>query len=122
MTGWIVVLIVAVLAALAAVPFVQELRRRPPEAAHAPGRFAELSRGRTHYQWLGGARGPVAVCVHGLTTPSQVWSDYARELSDLGYRVLVYDLYGRGFPTRCPAGRMRNSSSNNCTSCCRIRV
>jgi pimeloyl-ACP methyl ester carboxylesterase len=51
----------------------------------------------THYQWLGGVRGPVVVCIHGLTTPSPVWYAIAGGLAKLGYRVLVYDLYGRGF-------------------------
>jgi pimeloyl-ACP methyl ester carboxylesterase len=42
----------------------------------------------------------VAVCVHGLTTPSFVWQGIAAGLGTLGYRVLVYDLYGRGYSDR----------------------
>lgn len=80
-------------------PILAEGRRHGAEAfrAKAPGRFAKLSQGVTHYQWLGEARGPVIVCIHGLTTPSPVWYGIAEYLSKLGYRVLVYDLYGRGF-------------------------
>jgi pimeloyl-ACP methyl ester carboxylesterase len=66
----------------------------------APGDFVTLSRGITHYRWLGATRGPVAVCVHGLTTPSFVWQGIAAGLGTLGYRVLVYDLYGRGYSDR----------------------
>ncbi len=51
----------------------------------------------THYQWLGPARGPVIVAIHGLSTPSPVWYPLAEGLGRLGYRVLVYDLYGRGW-------------------------
>lgn len=97
MMGWILpLLLVGVLAAL---PWMAESRRYGAAAfrAKAPGRFAKLSQGVTHYQWLGPARGPVVVAVHGLTTPSPVWYGIAERLGGLGYRVLVYDLYGRGF-------------------------
>ncbi len=100
------VLLLLVLGAAAAAPFVIEARRRPMDAAaraDAPGHMAELSQGLTHYQWIGPLRGPVAVCIHGLTTPSVVWSDVAEGLAALGYRVLTYDLYGRGYSDR-PAG------------------
>ena len=95
--GWVVVCLI--LAGLAAIPFMAESRRHDAEAfrAKAPGRFAKLSQGVTHYQWLGAARGPVIVCVHGLTTPSPVWYAISQGLSLIGYRVLIYDLYGRGF-------------------------
>lgn len=69
----------------------------------APGKLAELGRGVTHYEWSGPAGGPVAVCVHGLTTPSFVWRGIAKGLALMGFRTLVYDLYGRGYSDR-PAG------------------
>lgn len=93
----------AVAGAGAAWPFALEaLRPRMNDARRkaAPGRFARLSRGLTHYRWLGAAEGPVAVCVHGLTTPSFVWEPLAEGLGRMGWRVLVYDLYGRGFSDR----------------------
>ncbi|MGR3367439.1 MAG: alpha/beta fold hydrolase [Sagittula sp.] len=86
--------------ALAGLPAARELRRTPRNARfrqQAPGRFAELSQGHTHYDWLGPERGAVMVCVHGLTTPSYVWLGLARHLVAMGFRVLVYDLYGRGY-------------------------
>lgn len=97
MLGWLIP--VAVLLLLAGLPWLAESRRQGIEAfrANAPGRFAKLSQGVTHYRWLGPARGPVVVCVHGLTTPSPVWYAIAEGIGKLGYRVLVYDLYGRGF-------------------------
>ncbi|MFZ5964472.1 alpha/beta fold hydrolase [Thalassococcus sp. BH17M4-6] len=93
-------------AAGAAAPVISEMRRRPVDAARrkaAPGRFAKLSQGLTHYRWVGPPEGPVAVCVHGLTTPSFVWDGVAQALVAHGYRVLVYDLYGRGYSAR-PTG------------------
>lgn len=95
--GWIVLALV--IGGIAAIPLLAERRRHPIDAFRdrAPGRFAKLSQGVTHYQWLGPARGPVVVCVHGLTTPSPVWYAIAAGIGKLGFRVLVYDLYGRGF-------------------------
>lgn len=98
------VLLVLALIVLA-LPLIAEARRKPMDdtaRSGAPGEFATLSRGVTHYQWFGPARGPVAVCVHGLTTPSFVWRGLARGLAGFGFRVLVYDLYGRGFSDRVP--------------------
>lgn len=97
MMGWVILLIIA--GGLVAMPWLAESRRYSIDAfrAKAPGRFAKLSQGVTHYQWLGGTRGPVVVCIHGLTTPSPVWYAIAEGLAAMGYRVLVYDLYGRGF-------------------------
>lgn len=104
MMGWVLLLFVlAGAGGLFAWPFLREARKpKMDDAARraAPGEFVTLSRGVTHYQWLGAARGPVAVCVHGLTTPSYVWGPIAAGLGQLGFRVLVYDLYGRGFSDR----------------------
>ena len=97
---WAIVLFLGV---IAAAPFVVEaLRPRMGSEARksAPGEFVQLSRGLTHYQWRGPSRGPVAVCVHGLTTPSYVWGPIADGLARMGFRVLTYDLYGRGFSDR----------------------
>ncbi len=92
-------LIIALLAALAAWPFIAETRRTKigrAERQGAPGGFAKLSQGVTYYRWFGPARGPVILAVHGLTTPSVVFEDIAEGLGAFGYRVLTYDLYGRG--------------------------
>jgi len=90
---------------VAALPWVIEALRKPMDAnarARAQGKFATLSQGTTYYEWLGPTRGPVAVCVHGLTTPSFVWHGLAAGLARVGFRVLIYDLYGRGFSDRVP--------------------
>ena len=94
------------LAGLAAFPFVRERMRKPMDdraRQDAPGQFQRLSQGITHFQWIGPENGPVAVCIHGLTTPSFVWRSIAAGLARMGYRVLVYDLYGRGYSDR-PGG------------------
>jgi len=89
-----------------AIPLVIERNRAEMEDADrgsASGQFAELPGGVTHYEWIGPAQGPVAVCVHGLTTPSLAWRAVARGLASMGYRTLTYDLYGRGYSDR-PSG------------------
>ena len=96
------ILFLIVIAILAA-PFIIEWRRIPMDAqarADAPGEFAELSNGITHYQFHGPVDGPLVVCVHGLTTPSFVYEGLAKRLMERGYRVLVYDHYGRGYSDR----------------------
>lgn len=102
---------VAVLVALGAAPFVLE-RRKPdmtPELRDASdGQFAMLSDGHTHFRWHGPKEGPVLVCIHGLTTPSYVWDPLLPGLTAAGFRVLTYDLYGRGLSDR-PNGTQTRS-------------
>jgi len=75
-------------------------RRRPaigPTERHGTeGGFAQLSQGVTHYRWIGPARGPVAVVVPGFATAMDALETVAEGLGGMGYRVLLYDLYGRG--------------------------
>ncbi|SEQ15801.1 alpha/beta fold hydrolase [Thalassovita taeanensis] len=92
-----------VLALILVAPFVREALKQPMNARareQAPGEFVNLSQGITHFRWIGPERGPVAVCVHGLTTPSFVWEGVAKGLAAMGFQVLIYDLYGRGFSDR----------------------
>ncbi len=99
---WIGLFLAAFLIAL---PFILERLRRPVNEAarrHAPGRFAELTQGKTHYQWHGHVDGPLLVLVHGLTTPGYVWDALVPRLSMMGFRILTYDLYGRGYSDRAP--------------------
>ncbi|WP_226779842.1 alpha/beta fold hydrolase [Oceaniglobus trochenteri] len=82
--GW---LLLVVLAMLAAAPWAIERARTP----------ADNSAGaKTHHRWRGPEDGPVAVCVHGLTTPSLIYDPLAQRLAEAGYRTLAYDLPGRG--------------------------
>lgn len=104
---WVILINVAILV----IPLAIEYNRNTMDDTHrgaAPGLFAELSQGVTHYEWMGPPRGPVAVCIHGMTTPSLVYRSMARGLALMGFRVLVYDLYGRGFSDR-PRGKQDRS-------------
>lgn len=90
MIGFILIILGA---ALAAWPFAAEWWRRPAPKKTPATRIGEA---RTHYRWMGPESGPVAVCIHGLTTPSQAFDPLAGALVGQGFRVLLYDLPGRG--------------------------
>ena len=66
----------------------------------APGRFLQLRHGQTHYKLDDDQQKPLLVCIHGWSTASYVWDPLKPSLQDKGYRVLTYDLYGRGFSDR----------------------
>ena len=86
------------LAGLAAPPLIAGLRTRRRARARAglPGEILPLSDGRTRVTTDGLPGRPVAVMVHGLTTPSWVFDPVAEGLGVQGWRVLRYDLWGRG--------------------------
>ena len=94
---------ILVIAGIVALPRLLEAQRAPMDDARrtdAPGQFADLSQGTTHYQWHGPSKGTVAVCIHGLTTSSYVFDEFVPVLTQMGYRVLTYDLFGRGLSDR----------------------
>ena len=104
-------LVLIILGVIAVAPFIIERRKADMNQTIrdlAPNEFAKLSDGHTHYKWHGPPDGPVLVCVHGLTTPSFVWDAMMPELVDAGYRVLTYDLFGRGMSDR-PKGTQTRS-------------
>lgn len=61
-----------------------------------PGHMLALRDGLTHVRSDGLPGRPVAVLVHGLTTPSWVFDAIAEGLVVQGWRVVRYDLWGRG--------------------------
>ncbi len=96
-------LLLALAGVLVAAPFIAEAFRAPVTRrlqTRAARTMADLSRGATHYRWSGSPRDPVAVCIHGQSTPSYIFAATERSLIGLGYRVLTYDLYGRGLSDR----------------------
>jgi len=66
----------------------------------APGTFVELGAGVTHYEIAGPPEAPTVVLVHGLLIPYYVWDPTFAALLEAGFRVLRYDLYGRGYSDR----------------------
>ena len=68
----------------------------------ADGDFINLPCGFTHYK-MEGTDGPWCVLVHGYCTPLFIYDKVAEALLAAGYRVLRYDLLGRGLSERVKA-------------------
>ncbi|MBK9926420.1 MAG: alpha/beta hydrolase [Anaerolineales bacterium] len=66
----------------------------------ASGSFIQLSKGVTHYETANADEQETVVLVHGFSVPYFVFDSLFQFLSDSGFRVLRYDLYGRGFSDR----------------------
>jgi len=64
------------------------------------GSFINLPEGVVHYEIAGPNNGSVVVLIHGFSVPYYVWDPTFEALTDSGYRVLRYDLYGRGYSDR----------------------
>ena len=71
-----------------------------PERSRLGGTYLKLSGGTTHYKLEGPVDGQVVVLVHGGTVPMWTWDKQVQSLRKLGYRVLSYDMYGRGYSDR----------------------
>ncbi|MBT3390074.1 MAG: alpha/beta hydrolase [Chloroflexi bacterium] len=80
--------------------FTETLTLDAAARATLPGEFVQLSAGFTHYELSGPADAPLVVLVHGFSVPYFIWQPTFEFLTQSGYRVLRYDLYGRGYSDR----------------------
>ena len=64
------------------------------------GNFVALSNGYAHYELIGDKDAETVVLVHGFSVPNFIWNPTFRALTEAGYRVLRYDLFGRGYSDR----------------------
>ncbi|MFN8669262.1 MAG: alpha/beta hydrolase [Gemmatimonadaceae bacterium] len=67
-------------------------------ARRSASRTVQLADGYTHYDISGPDSGQPVVLVHGFSVPSYIWDSTA--VSGAGYRVIRYDVYGRGWSDR----------------------
>jgi len=65
-----------------------------------PGSFITLASGVTHYEESGDPNGAPIVLVHGFSVPYFIYDPTFEFLCQQGFRVLRYDLLGRGFSDR----------------------
>jgi pimeloyl-ACP methyl ester carboxylesterase len=79
---------------------VEKKELTPAERKPIGGSFIKLSRGITHYQLAGPDTGRVIILVHGFSVPEYIWDTTYKYLYRHGFRVLRYDMYGRGFSGR----------------------
>jgi pimeloyl-ACP methyl ester carboxylesterase len=104
-------ILVALLLLLVAGPAAWYFAKNPERAAldadarlKAPGKFVNTSVGLTHYELAGPDTGTVVVLVHGFSVPAYIWDSTFTALSAEGFRVLRYDLIGRGWSERADIG------------------
>jgi pimeloyl-ACP methyl ester carboxylesterase len=103
---WPTAAIVAVVVLLWGVYFIEDPEKRSLDAAArsaAPGAFASLGDGYTHYE-LGSSAGAdparLVVLSAGFSVPYYIWDPTFKALTNAGFRVLRYDYYGRGYSDR----------------------
>lgn len=65
-----------------------------------PGQYVELPDGVVHYELIGPVDGDVVVLVHGFSVYYNIWDANVDALVQAGFRVLRYDLFGRGYSDR----------------------
>ena len=66
----------------------------------ASGLFIPLPNGITHYELANPEQKETIVLVHGFSTPYFIFDPLFEFLSNSGFRVLRYDLFGRGYSDR----------------------
>lgn len=82
-------------------PFIGENRNISSEIRnYTGGKFIKLDDGLTHYDLQGPENGEVVILVHGFSVNYHIWDKNIDFLIQKGFRVLRYDLYGRGFSER----------------------
>ena len=92
---------------LLAIPYfykIYSIKKITEEDLPDSGSWVNLSRGNIYFQWhIPEVSEPLKgtiVLVHGFSTPSFVWGGLLDNFLNAGYKVLVYDHYGRGYSER----------------------
>ena len=67
---------------------------------HTEGAYVRLSAGVTHYELGNPAGDQTVVLVHGFSVPYYIYDPTFDFLTENGFQVLRYDLFGRGFSDR----------------------
>ena len=65
-----------------------------------PGQTAWLTDGVTYYEAADPERGFPVILIHGFSVPNFIWDRNFSVLADAGFRVVRYDLFGRGYSDR----------------------
>jgi len=62
--------------------------------------YIKLSNGSVHYNFYGKENKETVVMIHGFSTPSFIWDYTYPDIVKAGFKVITYDLYGRGYSDR----------------------
>jgi len=82
-------------------PFLEETQELNESTRQgADGSFIALTDGVTHYELGGDETGSPVVLVHGFSGPYFIFDTTFEFLVNTGFRVLRYDLFGRGLSDR----------------------
>ena len=68
--------------------------------ASAPGQFIAGSDGLIQHEMAGPTEGQTVVLIPGRSIPYYLWNPTFKALAEAGFRVLRYNLYGRGYSDR----------------------
>ncbi|KAL1915919.1 uncharacterized protein VTP21DRAFT_6307 [Calcarisporiella thermophila] len=68
-----------------------------PEDIFPGGDYVSIPNGSTKYWLFGPEDGKKIVLVHGISIPAAIYKLVGHELAKNGFRVLTYDLFGRGY-------------------------
>ncbi|HRN49701.1 MAG TPA: alpha/beta hydrolase [Anaerolineales bacterium] len=80
--------------------FGEPLRLDRAARAGLSGTLAQLSDGKTYYEINGPTSGKPVILIHGFSMPSFIWDNTFSALAAAGFKVIRYDLYGRGWSDR----------------------
>ena len=100
-------LVVFLIIGILAIPYfyqILSLKKISIDDIPESGSWVKLSRGNIYYEWFFPtnqleSKGTM-VLVHGFSTPSFVWRGLIDQFLDKGFKVLVYDHFGRGYSER----------------------
>lgn len=97
-------IIYVLLACLVVLPFVANMLEQTGDLDNArkdsPYEFVDLKSGVTHYLVQGDTKDPCVVLIHGASGPMTGWMKTISPLVEAGYKVIAYDLFGRGLSDR----------------------
>lgn len=78
---------------------ISDLRAEWPQHLHS---MIPLPSGNTHYQEINPDSRREIVLIHGVSGPMVAWDHSVDFLANQNFRILRYDLFGRGFSERVP--------------------
>ena len=81
-------------------PSLNDETRAALQSGGMADQFTQIAAGKVHYRDEGDKRAPTIILIHGFSTPSFVYEDYFAPLTAAGFRVVSFDLFGRGYSDR----------------------